>query len=57
MKRIITSFSLYVIVSSILSLREPTKDFFLKTQSFDRSDEIVNNLIKPSLPLSNEKKK
>jgi hypothetical protein len=56
MKRIILSVSFYVIVSSILSLKTPSKEFYLKTLSFDRSDEIVNNLIKPSLPISDEKK-
>lgn len=56
MKRIILSVSFYVIFSSILSLKTPSKEFYLKTLSFDRSDEIVNNLIKPSLPISDEKK-
>lgn len=54
MKRIILSISLYVLISSIISLREPLKETHIKTFSYKSADEIINNLIKPSLPVSYE---
>jgi hypothetical protein len=56
MKRIILSVSLYIIISSILSLREPLKETYIKSLSVKSAEEIVNNLIKPSFPISDEKK-
>lgn len=56
MKPIIIFLSLYVIISSFLSLREPSKETYIKTFTYKNADEIVNNLIKPSFPISDEKK-
>lgn len=56
MKPIIIFLSLYVIISSFLSLREPSKETYIKTFTYKNADEIVNNLIKSSFPISDEKK-
>lgn len=56
MKRIIISLSLYVMISSFLFLKKPEKEIVLKNPRINTADEIINNLCKPSLPVSYEKK-